>query len=532
MRAFGNANPIELHVATSDAEGSLTTRSVDANSSAFTLEVGDALGMERVNANPVELRVSTSDATGLLLQIHAINANSVDLDVATSDAIGRRLNQTADANRIDFSVIPSRPAGRRLRRLRGNANHIDIFRLFASRATGRIQTAFGDGNEVELHVDTSDADGRQLQTDAHTVDANPVELRVSTSDATGLLLRTHTVAGNSVDLHVATSDASGLVPTQTGIANPSVFEVRSSRPAGRRLRRLRGNANHIDIFRLFASRATGRVPKGIGDGNEVELHVDTSDAIGRRLQIHTVAGNSVDFDVSTSDAEGRRLQARAVANPVEIHVDTSDGTGRRLRANTVDANPVEIHVDTSDATGEQVHEGTGPGRNSARPWFTTDSSGSTDAMVLEAGGEVDIAESVWGTFLNRVLHIRICIQGDWDNADTEGLRIESRILNTDAWELRTLIRGWVYSDFYDVGDQLQVYGGPGRVCVEAGGWADVDVEIPDAHRHVRLIPSIDLSGGSPARQDIALHSASFTWRLNTTHIDLEIAVSDAVGRVA
>ena len=115
-----------------------------------------------------------------------------------------------------------------------------------------------------------------------------------------------------------------------------------------------------------------------------------------------------------------------------------------------------------------------------------------------------LVEANWPSATDRVLRLRCAVIGqDFGSAD-EGLSVEGRVSAADPWTRIVLIRAWAYSGLYTIGDALSVFGGPARDCVQDGGWADVDVEIPDAYTELQLIPALT---DTNLRHDIALWSA-------------------------
>ena len=154
------------------------------------------------------------------------------------------------------------------------------------------------------------------------------------------------------------------------------------------------------------------------------------------------------------------------------------------------------------ASASTSSSATGPGRNSAGPYAATDASGGT-YQVIQDNSVFDLdVEANWPIGTGRVLRLRCCIQGQFDESG-EGLTVQG-MAGGGAWEDIELIRGWAYSD-RDVGDVFDDYGGTERACVLAGGWVDVDVAIPDQYEQVRL--RLVASGGPEFNHDIALWSA-------------------------
>ena len=155
------------------------------------------------------------------------------------------------------------------------------------------------------------------------------------------------------------------------------------------------------------------------------------------------------------------------------------------------------------SSGSTVSTDTGPGSNSAGPYVATDAGGA-GLDDLEENSVVDLnITSQWSQATDRVLQLRIAVIGDFDDTN-EGLRVQGRT-GSGAWVDIELISGWSYSNSYVVGDALGVYSGPARACVQDGGWADVEIVIPDAYDDLRFGPIA--TAGNVYDHDIALWSA-------------------------
>ena len=72
------------------------------------------------------------------------------------------------------------------------------------------------------------------------------------------------------------------------------------------------------------------------------------------------------------------------------------------------------------------------------------------------------------TGIDRSLSLRACIAGTWDESN-EGFEVQGRVSSSDSWSQIELIRGYPYSNSYDVGDTLPVAGGDDYVCVQKDG---------------------------------------------------------------
>jgi len=179
-----------------------------------------------------------------------------------------------------------------------------------------------------------------------------------------------------------------------------------------------------------------------------------------------------------------------------------------------------------DASGSTSTSGTGPGTNNALPYVYTETSGSVPAATLEANsiltmkaGDMDPGHEFLTEGHDRSIVFRCCLQGpflDLSGEKAEGLDVQVRAEDTDPWVSAGLIRGWQYSDSRSEGDMLTDYGGVEREVVADGGWADIEVEIPDTAKQLRLQASVVVP---PAQNtyvhDIALLQTRLNWTIDT-----------------
>ena len=162
-------------------------------------------------------------------------------------------------------------------------------------------------------------------------------------------------------------------------------------------------------------------------------------------------------------------------------------------------------------SGSTGSGGTGPGSNNSLPFVFTETSGSSASTpaqlaLMQDRGRVAFASLPSGT--SRVLHMRLCIQGDFGNGQ-EGLSIEQRV-GAGEWTQLDFIRGWDYSNSYTTGQTLTDEGGVQRTVVANGGWVDFTVNVPDNVTELRLQPTYIVPPGTQVfTHDIAFRQ--FHW---------------------
>ena len=139
-------------------------------------------------------------------------------------------------------------------------------------------------------------------------------------------------------------------------------------------------------------------------------------------------------------------------------------------------------VDAGGSTGSGV---TGPGTNSSGPYVYTETSSSASGTIRERSRVDLIVVDMWPEPTDRVLRLRISAQGEFTEAG-EGLEVQSRVDDTDTFDVQKLIRGWAYSDGHSLGGTIRDAGGVDHVCSQTGGWIDVDIAIPDGDMQVRF----------------------------------------------
>ena len=105
-----------------------------------------------------------------------------------------------------------------------------------------------------------------------------------------------------------------------------------------------------------------------------------------------------------------------------------------------------------DTGGSSATGRTGPGTNNRLTFMHTEVSNIPDTETLEdAEGRGVAAFATVPDQADRTLHMRLCIQGDFHNG-VEGLEIQQRATDADAWEDVFHVHGWDYSNTWDTGD--------------------------------------------------------------------------------
>ena len=105
-----------------------------------------------------------------------------------------------------------------------------------------------------------------------------------------------------------------------------------------------------------------------------------------------------------------------------------------------------------DTGGTSATGNTGPGNNNVLSFMHTEVSNIPDTETLEDAEERGVAAFVTvPDQVDRTLHMRLCIQGDFHNG-IEGLEIQQRATDADAWANVFHVHGWDYSNTWDAGD--------------------------------------------------------------------------------
>ena len=154
------------------------------------------------------------------------------------------------------------------------------------------------------------------------------------------------------------------------------------------------------------------------------------------------------------------------------------------------------------ATGSTPTAGTGPGTNNVLAFVHTETSDSDDLTNMASNANARIRSTPAGR--GRILHLRLCLQGTFRDP-SEGLWVQQRAAQGDAWQDLTLMRGWAYADNYTTGQTIDDFGGRERTVAADGGWVDFAVPIPDGAGQVRLHPIYaGADSGSTDTHDVAL----------------------------
>ena len=165
-----------------------------------------------------------------------------------------------------------------------------------------------------------------------------------------------------------------------------------------------------------------------------------------------------------------------------------------------------------DSGGSTGSTGTGPGTNSAGSYVHSESTSGV-APDIPLTSTITALASVMSAWVGngRVLALRACIQGNgtYPNDSASGLQIQGRATNSDFWATIELLEGWAYSNTLTPGDTVMDSLGVTKTIVQAGGWVDFEVTIPDAHRQLR-IRNIPITGSTTATN--YLHDAAL-WHM-------------------
>ena len=162
-----------------------------------------------------------------------------------------------------------------------------------------------------------------------------------------------------------------------------------------------------------------------------------------------------------------------------------------------------------DSGGSTGSTGTGPGTNSAGSYVHSESTSGVEPNIPLTSTLTALA-SVMSAWVGngRVLALRACIQGNgtYPNDSASGLQIQGRATNRDSWATIELLEGWAYSNSLTPGDTVIDSLGVTKTIVQAGGWVDFEVVIPDAHRQLRIrnIPITDSTTATNYLHDAAL----------------------------
>ena len=163
------------------------------------------------------------------------------------------------------------------------------------------------------------------------------------------------------------------------------------------------------------------------------------------------------------------------------------------------------------SSGSTVSGNTGPGSNNILGFVYTETSGSDEIDVIASRGIVDMQSDEIPDGINRVLHLRLAIAGDYADG-TEGLEILTRVDDSGTWVQAGFIYGWAFSDTYEQGDTFDDENDVERTVAADGGWVDFEVSIPDTAGQIQFRPHY-IHGEDTQRweHDIAFRSFSFDY---------------------
>ena len=168
---------------------------------------------------------------------------------------------------------------------------------------------------------------------------------------------------------------------------------------------------------------------------------------------------------------------------------------------TTDTNGGGWRLDLSGSTSTGF---TGPGANSGGPYVFSESSlgpGEHTGDTVTAQSTLTVKATVMTAWTGngRRMLLRACVQG-LGFATGDGFLISGRASSSDGWAEILLITPWAYSDSYTAGDTVG-----GNTIVQAGGWVDFDITIPDTYTEVRLQNAVS-DAGTLFQKDAALWS--------------------------
>lgn len=175
--------------------------------------------------------------------------------------------------------------------------------------------------------------------------------------------------------------------------------------------------------------------------------------------------------------------------------------------------------------GSTASGGTGPGGNNEDAFVHTETSSATDAATLQTNGTCTMKPTMIPTGTDRTLRLRACIQGQFGDG-REGLEVQHRASDSDAWAEAGFIHGWAFSDTYETGDTFTDEDGDELTCVADGGWVDFNIAIPDGARQIRLRPHYILAAQS-FRHDVALREMFWSGSMAATGLSGQPLTAEA-----
>ena len=337
------------------------------------------------------------------------------------------------------------------------------------------------------------------------------------------------------DFNTSILEVEALALIQAGPRDVAAVWARAPRTARGRL--LSGefdlNNNVFSINELRFSQSTGNSPGGeritlndngslhLGNffgannpGNDLVIHIQTDDSsisFPLKDSLLSSGGNYVNFNVPEAF---RRTVAGIEEGDRFVFALTRPFLFRRLdslddldfvfaRANTTASVIGTWEIDTGGST---VTPGTGPGNNSVGAFAFSDASGRGTEADIAANSALTVRPeimSAW-TGIGRQMRFRASIAGVAWTSTGEGLEVQGRVDSTGSWSRIRLIPGWAYSDTYFAGNAIIDGAGNALTCVQAGGWVDFSVEIPNNHTEVRIRSMPVAGAGLLFQHDAAL----------------------------
>ena len=229
----------------------------------------------------------------------------------------------------------------------------------------------------------------------------------------------------------------------------------------------------------------------------------------------TITGlvNNTEYEVqvqAANDSNSSPWSDSSTATPLPLQMLSTEAVVFTSQQQFTDAFEDEIIGTTNgqwafDSTGSTSSGNTGPGTNNSLTFMHTETSSGTSEQAMEANG--DIMFAILPTGISRTLHMRLCIQGQFGNGQ-EGLQVNHRARETDAWAEAGFIHGWDYSDTYSAGGTVTDEDGNTLTFVADGGWVDFEIIIPDTATQVQLQPRY-INRGNIYEHDIAFRQ--FHW---------------------
>ena len=183
------------------------------------------------------------------------------------------------------------------------------------------------------------------------------------------------------------------------------------------------------------------------------------------------------------------------------------------------------------ASGSTATAETGPGSNNILGFVHTETSGTDDISLLESRGIIDMQSDEIPDGFNRMLNVRLCIQGDFGDG-TEGLQILTRVDDAGTWVEAAFIYGWAFNNSYVQGETFNDENGVERTVAADGGWVDFSVAIPDAAGQIEFRPHyIDTDETQRWQHDLALRSFFFDYDDQAAQQDPTVVIDTSAQEV-